>query len=204
MPQLKRSKHKKRERKMPKPGKKIVYLDMDDVIVDFKSGIEAVQADHPKKDPKSREASWDEVPGIFSKMKPVDGAIEAVKILAKSRKLDVYVLSTAPWENASAWSDKLKWIRDHFDSKNPKDNKTKDNPLYKKVILSHNKHLNAGAFLIDDRKANGSEDFGGFHIHFGGQDKEHGRDGRFKDWKAVLEHLADIGLINKKDIVDFK
>jgi 5'-nucleotidase len=187
-----------------KPAKKIIYLDMDDVLVDFRSGIDAVKGDYPDRKPESRKANWDEVPGIFSKMKPVDGAIEAVKILAKSHKLDVYVLSTAPWENASAWSDKLNWIREHFDSKNPIDDKTKDNPLYKKVILSHNKHLNAGAFLIDDRKANGAEDFGGFHVHFGDEDEDHARDGRFPNWKAVLEHFADLKLIDPKDIVDFK
>jgi 5'(3')-deoxyribonucleotidase len=182
-----------------KPAKKIVYLDMDDVIVDFRSGIEAVQADYPDKDPRSRKANWDEVPGIFSKMKPIEGAIEAVKILAKSPKLDVYVLSTAPWENSSAWSDKLNWIRDHFDSKNPIYEKTKDNPLYKKVILSHNKHLNAGAFLIDDRKANGAQDFGGFHIHFGEASEDHEREGVFPDWKSVLKHFADLKLIDQED-----
>jgi 5'(3')-deoxyribonucleotidase len=195
---------KKREKKMGKPAKKIVYLDMDDVLVDFRSGIEAVKADYPTKDPESREANWDEVPDIFSKMEPLNGAIEAVKILAASPKLDVYVLSTAPWENPSAWSDKLNWIRKHFDEENPIDDKTKDNPLYKKVILSHNKHLNAGAFLIDDRKANGAEDFGGFHIHFGAANEEHERDGRFSDWKAVLEHFADLKLIDPKDILDLK
>ena len=176
--------------------KKIVYIDMDDVLVDFRSGIDAVKHRYIGKDPDDRKANWDEVPGIFAEMKPIDGAIEAVKVLARSAKLDVYVLSTAPWENPSAWSDKLAWIKRHFDSANPIDSVTKDNPLYKRLILSHNKHLNAGAFLIDDRKANGAEDFGGIHIHFGKKDSEHERDGRYPNWAAVLKAFEEMGLLD--------
>jgi 5'-nucleotidase len=178
---------------MTQSGKTIVYLDMDDVLVDFRSGIDAVKHNHPEKDPDSRDADWDEVPDIFAEMKPLTGAIEAVKVLAASPKLDVYVLSTAPWENPSAWSDKLNWIRQHFDAENPVDSKTKDNPLYKKVILSHNKHLNKGEYLIDDRTANGAGDFGGMHIHFG--EAAHDRDGRYPNWAAVLEYIESQGLL---------
>jgi 5'(3')-deoxyribonucleotidase len=179
-------------------GKTIVYLDMDDVIVDFKSGIDAVKWRHPFRDPKSHKANWDEVPGIFSKMKPYAGAIDAVKRLAQSEHLDVYVLSTAPWQNPSAWADKLRWIREHFDEKNPIDTKTADNPLYKKLILSHNKHLNSGEILIDDRKANGAADFGGLHIHFGPESKFHDRPGKFPNWDAVLHYFEKEGLLEKQ------
>ena len=177
-------------------GKTVVYLDMDDVIVDFKSGIEAVKHKYPKRDPESHKANWDEVPGIFGKMKPFAGAIEAVKRLAQSEHLDVYVLSTAPWQNPSAWADKLRWIRKHFDEKNPIDKKTADNPLYKKLILSHNKHLNAGEILIDDRKANGAADFDGLHIHFGPESEFHDRPGKFPDWDAVLKYFEQNDLLS--------
>ena len=179
-------------------GKTIVYLDMDDVIVDFKSGINAVKWMHPFRDPESHKANWDEVPGIFGKMKPYAGAIEAVKRLAQSEHLDVYVLSTAPWQNPSAWADKLRWIRKHFDEKNPIDKKTADNPLYKKLILSHNKHLNAGEILIDDRKANGAADFGGLHIHFGPESEFHDRPGKFPNWDSVVKYFEKEGLIEKQ------
>jgi 5'-nucleotidase len=49
------------------------------------------------------------------------------------------------------------------------------------VIFSHNKHLNQGDYLIDDRKANGAGDFKGMHIHFGTDE--------FPDWAAVLKYL---------------
>ena len=36
----------------------------------------------------------------------------------------------------------------------------------KRLILSHNKHLNVGEYLIDHRTANGAGQFSGMHIHF--------------------------------------
>jgi 5'(3')-deoxyribonucleotidase len=52
---------------------------------------------------------------------------------------------------------------------------------YKRLILSHNKQLNIGDFLIDDRTANGAGQFTGEHIHFG--------TGKWKDWKSTLDYL---------------
>lgn len=73
--------------------KKIVYLDMDNVLVDFQTGINRLN-DNIKKE---YENNFDEVPGIFSLMEPMPGAIDAVYKLAE--KYDIYVLSTAPWLN---------------------------------------------------------------------------------------------------------
>ena len=42
-------------------------------------------------------------------MKPVEGAIEAYQEL--TRHFEVYILSTAPWNNPSAWADKLLWVK---------------------------------------------------------------------------------------------
>ena len=101
-------------------------------------------------------------------MKPVDGAIEAYEELTKH--FDVYILSTAPWDNPSAWTDKLLWVKKYL-----------GDLAYKKLILSHNKNLNAGDFLIDDRKANGAGEFNGEHIHF--------LSDKFNDWNDVLNYL---------------
>lgn len=148
--------------------KKIVYIDMDNVIVDFPTGI-------AKLDENTRQqykGNYDEVEGIFGLMEPMPKAIEAVHQLAE--KYDIYVLSTSPWHNPSAWIDKIKWIHRYF-------GEDKNSVLYKRVILSHHKNLNQGDYLIDDRTANGADKFKGEHIHFGTE--------KFPDWDSVLKYL---------------
>ena len=85
--------------------KKILYIDMDNVLVAFESAFPHIS----KKVMTEYEDRLDEVPGIFSLMEPVDGAVEAFSELAV--KFDTYILSTSPWENPSAWSDKLIWVK---------------------------------------------------------------------------------------------
>ena len=64
---------------------------MDGVLVDFQSGIDQIS----DFDREKFKPDFDDVPGIFSKMVPVDGAIESFEKLSKH--FDVYILSTAPW-----------------------------------------------------------------------------------------------------------
>lgn len=137
---------------------------MDNVLVDFQSGIDSIS----DEERKTYKDDVDNVPGIFSKMQPLDGAIEGYKELTKH--FDVYILSTAPWNNPSAWSDKLLWVQKHL-----------GDLAYKRLILSSNKNLNAGDYLIDDRTANGASDFKGEHIHFMTE--------KFKNWDDVLNYL---------------
>ena len=70
--------------------KKRLFFDMDNVLVDFQSGIDRLDAATVKE----YEGRLDEVPGIFALMDPMPGAIDAVHRLAE--KYDVYILSTAP------------------------------------------------------------------------------------------------------------
>lgn len=145
-------------------GKKVLYVDMDNVLVDFASGIAKVPADVQGR----YEDRLDEVPGIFALMEPLPGAIEAYHTLAA--QFDTYILSTSPWANPTAASDKQAWVRTHLPE-----------VAYKRLILTHHKDLNAGDFLIDDRTKNGVERFRGEHIHFGQEP--------FLDWPAVVTYL---------------
>ena len=146
--------------------KKIIYIDMDNVLVDFKTGIaklsKSIQGEY--------KGHLDDVPGIFSLMEPMDGAINAFNSLSQSDKYDVYILSTAPWDNSSAWSDKVDWVKKYLGSNG-----------YKRLILSHHKNLNSGDYLIDDRTKNGADKFIGIHIHFGQK--------KFPTWKQVLDYF---------------
>lgn len=137
---------------------------MDNVLVDFQSGIDSLS----DEERGAYKDNIDNVPGIFSKMQPLNGAIDGYKKLTEH--FDVYILSTAPWNNPSAWSDKLLWVQKHL-----------GDIAYKRLILSSNKNLNAGDYLIDDRTANGASDFKGEHIHFLTE--------QFKNWDDVLNYL---------------
>jgi hypothetical protein len=145
-------------------SKKRVYVDMDNVIVDFPSAFKHYTPEfldsHPDKD---------EIKGIFGQMAPMPGAIAAMEWLY--RHFDLYILSTAPWGNSSAWCDKVEWIKKYL-------------PVvgYKRLILSHHKNLNDGDYLIDDRTKNGVLKFKGEHIHFGTP--------AFPDWLSVTDYLT--------------
>ena len=147
-------------------NKKILNIDMDGVLVDFQSGIDRL----PEEIRNRHEENLDNVPGIFALMHPMPGAIEAYEQL--SEKFDTYILSTAPWENPSAWSDKLLWVKKYLGK-----------VAYKRLILSHHKNLLKGDFIVDDRGKRGVTEFQGEHIHFGTE--------KFPDWKAVMEYLGN-------------
>jgi len=70
--------------------KKILYVDMDNVLVDFQSGIDRISAEERER----HRDDLDEVPGIFALMEPREGALEAYREL--SQVFDTYILSTAP------------------------------------------------------------------------------------------------------------
>ena len=146
-------------------SKKIVYVDMDNVLVDFPSGIEKLS----EEDKNKYEGNYDEVPGIFSLMEPMPGAIEGFERIAET--YDTYILSTAPWGNRTAWSDKLDWVKSYL-----------GDVAHKRLILSHNKNLNRGDYLIDDRTKNGAGEFQGELIHFGTSE--------FQNWSTVLAYLC--------------
>lgn len=119
---------------------------------------------------KKYEGHFDDIPHVFNQMEPMQDAIDS--FISISEKYDTYILSTAPWENSSAWSDKLLWVKKYL-GKN----------AYKRLILSHHKNHNLGDYLIDDRTKNGAQDFKGELILFGSEE--------FPDWISVRNYLLD-------------
>ena len=157
----------------PKP-KKILYFDMDGVLVNFMSGFEKLDAGTRERYKDMKDL--DEIEGIFALMDPMPGALEAVKKLHPY--YDIFILSTSPWNNTSGPSDKLAWVKKNFQFGSKKE----ENYFYKRVIFSHNKQLNKGDLLIDDREKNGAKDFDGEHILFNSHDPE-------QEWQRILNKL---------------
>lgn len=155
---------------------KTLYLDMDGVLVDIQPKVQSIRkylieftnykgevvnlAEQPDR--------VDEVPFLFENLPPMEGAIDSFKRL--SEIYDIYILSTAPWNNPDAWLYKRMWVEEHLGA-----------AATKRLILSHHKNLMIGEYLVDDRTKNGAGEFKGEHLLFGGAD--------FPDWKTTLEYL---------------
>lgn len=152
----------------PRIGKKVLYIDLDNTLVDFGSRADALDAELAAE----YAGRLDEIPGIFALMRPMPGAIAAFKKLAQ--EFDTYILSTAPWKNPSAWQHKVEWVHLHLGI-------SEGTPAYKRLILSHHKNLNRGEFLVDDRPDNGASEFEGEWVHFGAEG--------FTTWDDVTAYL---------------
>jgi len=166
---------------------KILYVDMDNVIADSPAALERIRPDL-----RTRYAgNEDEIPGIFNLIKPRPGAVRALNELADL--FDLYILATAPWENPSAWSDKLDWAHHYLGH-------TEQDFVHKRLVLSHHKDLNSGDpvvddLLVDDRPDNGTREFPGQWIHFGNGVDKYGRpcpdhaEHPYTDWPTTLHYL---------------
>ncbi len=145
--------------------RKRVYIDMDGVLCDFYGAFRERKTDNLLY-PQSKD-------GFFTNLKPIEGAIDAFSELEKY--FDVWVLTRPSVHNPLCYTEKRLWIENHLGFE-----------TCKKLIISPDKSLLKGDFLIDDFI---HEDFEGELIQFGTD--------KYKTWDLVLEYL-----IPKKDIVN--
>ena len=141
---------------------KRIYIDMDGVLCDFDGGKKNLS--------QPNDLSLDKIPNYFKNLQPIKNALSSVNKLMDDINFDVYILSTAPWDNPSSWTDKRLWIENHFGDK-----------LNRRLILSHRKDFLKGDYLIDDRPNNGAKEFEGKWIHFGSS--------QFPNWDSILKYL---------------
>ena len=156
--------------------KKIIYIDMDGVLVDLGYQINKFFETHPHL--KERyEKCPDHIQGIFRNAPPIKGAIEAVTKLQESGKYELFIATSAPWGNPMSASDKRFWIEDHF-----------GNLFHKRMFVTHRKDLLMGDYLIDDRTKNGAGEFRGELLQFGWNWEEK-RMNEYPTWESILERL---------------
>ena len=142
---------------------KRIYVDMDDVLADFMKAFNESKVFNPElKFPQSQL-------GFFEKLEPIEDAIESVNKLRED--YDVYVLTAPSNRNPHCYTEKRLWIEKHFDY-----------DFTEKLIISSNKSLLIGDYLIDDySEGKGQENFQGELIQFATE--------KYPNWQSVMEYI---------------
>lgn len=156
--------------------KKIVYIDMDGVLVDFEKSVK----DHFEKYPYQKSIyknNVDLIHNVFLTAPPIEGALEAVKKLEESDKYELFIATSVPWGNIESSSHKRIWIEQYFGK------------LFKrKMFATHRKDLLMGDYLIDDRIKNGAGEFKGELLRFGWSYEEN-KMNEYPNWESILNKL---------------
>ena len=157
--------------------KKIVYIDMDGVIVDFGKAIKDWFEKHPHLEDRYKTHP-DHIQGLFRIAPPIKGAVEAIKKLHNSGKYELFIATSAPWGNPQSNTDKRFWIEDYF-----------GDIFHKKMFITHRKDLLMGDYLIDDRLKNGAGEFKGELLRFGYDFENNNSPNQYPDWNSILDYL---------------
>ena len=92
--------------------KKIIYIDMDGVLVDF--GHQVKMARNNPSISQRLKNHPDQIPDIFKNPPVYDGAIEAVNQLYESNLYDLFIATPPSWNNAISFTHKRLWIDKYF------------------------------------------------------------------------------------------
>lgn len=145
-------------------NKKDIFFDMDGVLCDFIKRRDMVRERYPEIEyPQSQV-------GFFSRLDPIEGAVEAFNKLKECGKYNCYILTRPSIKNIHCYTEKAEWIKEYLGE-----------DVLENMILACDKSLIKGDYLIDDVTVHGQDRFEGEHIHFGQE--------RFPDWEVVLEYL---------------
>lgn len=150
------------------PGKYLAYVDMDLTLCDYVSAYKKSRTEHP-------EISYPQsVPGFFTNLEPLPHAIDTLIWLDQHRLFEVYILTAPSVKNPNCYTEKRLWVEQHLGY-----------GFAEKLIISPNKGLLLGDYLIDDNIAGkGQEFFQGEIIEFGSAD--------YPDWLTVKAKLKSV------------
>ena len=146
----------------PKP---ILYCDMDGVLCNFRSAFEQDKQKNPSQ-PFPQSAY-----GFFLNLEPKVNALSSIQKL--SEKFDIYILTRPSIYNLLSYTEKAMWIQQHLGVE-----------YLNKLIMSCDKSLLKGDYLIDDSITDGQDRFEGKLILFGSE--------LYPNWITVVNDLMNI------------
>lgn len=142
--------------------KAILHIDMDCVLADFCKGAEEHGFDRNMKAPPCMYEQ-----GFFLDLKPVEGSLKAVRALIGSGLYDINILTQPLAYSPISYTEKVMWIGKWFPE------------LLEKIIMTQDKTLIKGQYLIDDNLK--WQGFEGRFVHFD----------PLKDSKRVWEDIVN-------------
>ena len=141
-----------------------IYIDMDNVLCDYKKAHDAAMERQPEMPyPQSQY-------GFFRDLEPINSALYMFKIL--SNNFDVWILTAPSVQNPMCYSEKREWVGKYLGFE-----------AAKRLILSPDKSLLIGDYLIDDIEAGRAkqDQFKGTQIVFGND--------KYPDWFKVMDYF---------------
>lgn len=145
--------------------KKIVYVDMDDTLCDLQAAAKSAKVRNPRMPYPQAEY------GFYANLDPLPGAIEAITMLYGSGKFEPWILTAPSLINPLCYTEKRVWVEKHLGMR-----------MVERLIISPNKALLKGDYLIDDNiTGKGQDKFEGIVFQYGIHP--------YASWKDILEHL---------------
>lgn len=140
---------------------------MDDVLCNYTEMHQSrLQVEPNIKYPQSQY-------GFFQKLAPKEGGIDSLNYLKSKEIFDVYILTAPSVKNPFCYTEKRVWVEEKLGLQ-----------MVNRLIITPNKGLNKGDYLIDDHRAGkGQENFEGELIWFGSED--------YPGWEDVLRYFKD-------------
>ena len=147
----------------------VVFFSLSDVVADLNSAAGKI----PEKDLQKFGNRPDRMPGYYSHVEPVEGAVRQLDDLSKYTKIDWHIVSSISWTNPEALLDKKKWLDEHF------------GPLVKnRLIFTKRKELLRGDYLVYRHATKGVKQFAGKLLRYGEDPIPH--------WSHIVHYFAFI------------
>ncbi len=141
-------------------NRKVVFVDLDDVVFDYKGAwLRAIEANPKIQYPQA-------IYKFYENLEPLPNAIESIHFLDKIG-YEVFLATRQSAKNPLCYTEKAVSVEKHLGFE-----------YAEKLFIAPDKTLLIGDYLIDD---NIWEGFKGEMIHFGSE--------RFPEWNAVVNYL---------------
>lgn len=151
-------------------SKKIVFVDMDGVLVNFWGSTKTTRIECKAKEQYPPEMF---VKGFFRNLKPNPGSKEFVALMDSSPHYELHIASTPSSKNLWSATEKMECVEEHFPTL-----------LREKTHLIQDKGLLLGDYLIDDYREKWEPVFKGTFIWFDELNPK-------KSWENAINILAD-------------